>query len=412
VVVLAIDGGEKVRHEPFPRRGLFTEEERHAVAALFDGAIESGTAFGYGGPAEQAYEREFANYLGGGYADLVNSGTAAIYVALGALELEPAGEVIVPAISDYGGVMPAAMLNQVPVVSDTWPGSYNVGPDQIEAVLSPHTRAIVVAHISGEPADMDPILKIADARDIPVIEDCAQAHGATYKGRPVGTMGTAGAFSTMSGKHHATAAQGGVVFTHNEDLYWRVKRFADRGKPFNTDAGSNLRAGLNLNGSDLAAAVGRVQLGKLASITCRRQTSANAIREGIAHLTAVRPMRRAQGAESAYWFMPIHVAAERITVDKDRFASAVSAEGVPLSITYGRVISHAIWFRERKVFGTSDYPWGLPDYGGDRDAEFPCPNAVEAMASHFVIRLHEAWGLQEASDAVAALEKVEQAYLK
>jgi perosamine synthetase len=410
--MLAIDGGEKVRTTPFPKRGLFTNEERQAVEALFDRAIETGTAFGYGGPEEQAYEQEFAKYLGGGYADLVNSGTTAIYSALGALELEPAGEVIVPAISDFGGVMPAAMLNQVPVVADTWPGSYNVGPDQIEAVLSPHTRAIIVAHISGEPADMDPILEIAHARDIPVVEDCAQAHGATYKDRPVGTMGTAGAFSTMSGKHHATAAQGGVVFTHDEDLYWRVKRFADRGKPFNTDAGSNLRAGLNLNGNDLAAAVGRVQLGKLPGITSHRQRAANAIRDGLAHLKAVRPMRRAQGAESAYWFMPIHVDTEQFTVDKGRFASAVSAEGVPLSVTYGRVISHAIWFSEKNVFGTSDYPWGLPDYGGDRNAEFPCPNAVEAMASHFVIRLHEAWGLEEAEDAVAAIEKVEKAYLK
>jgi len=410
--MLAIDGGEKLRKTPFPKRHLLGEEEKAAVEALFDQAIESGNAFGYGGPEEQAYETEFAEYMGGGYADLVNSGTCAIFAALGALELEVAGEVIVPSISDYGGVMPAALLNQVPIPADTMPGSFNMGPNQIEAVLSPHTRAIVVPHISGEPADMDPILEIANARNIPVIEDCAQAHGATYKGKLVGTMGTVGAFSTMSGKHHATAAQGGIVYTKDEDLYWRIKRFADRGKPFNLEATSNPRAGLNLNGTDLAAAVGRVQLRKLPEITRRRQQAAHMILEGIRDLVSVSAKEMPEGTDSAYWFMPILVDRTKLTVDKNAFAKALATEGIPLSIYYGRVVPHGEWFTERKVFGTSNYPWGLPDYQGNRDAEFPCPNAVEARESMFVIRLHEKWGEQEARDAVEGMRKVEAAYLR
>ncbi|HCR18462.1 MAG TPA: hypothetical protein DIU35_13360, partial [Candidatus Latescibacteria bacterium] len=222
-MMLAIDGGEKVRTDPFPRRKLFGEEEKQAALALFDESIESGNAFGYGGPEEQAYERDFGDFMGGGYADLVNSGTTSLYVALGALELEVPGEVVVPPITDPGGVMPVALLNLVPVVSDAAPGTLNAGAEQIEAVLTEHTRAIVVAHIAGEPADMDPILELANARNLPVIEDCAQAHGAKYKGRTVGSLGTIGTFSTMSGKHHATGSQGGVVFVKDEDLHWRVK---------------------------------------------------------------------------------------------------------------------------------------------------------------------------------------------
>ena len=94
--MLAIDGGEKIRKAPFPKRHLLGEEEKQAAVSLFDQAIESGNVFGYGGPEEQAYEQEFAEYMGGGYADLVNSGTSALYTALGALELDVAGEVIVP----------------------------------------------------------------------------------------------------------------------------------------------------------------------------------------------------------------------------------------------------------------------------------------------------------------------------
>ncbi len=412
--MLAIDGGEKVRTTPFPRRHLFGEEEKQAALALFDESIESGNAFGYGGPEEQAYERDFGDFLGGGYADLVNSGTTALFVALHALELEVPGEVVIPPITDPGGAMPVALLNLVPVVADAEPGSFNAGPEQIEAVLTPYTRAIVVAHIAGEPADMDPILELAGSRGLPVIEDCAQAHGALYKGKMVGSLGTLGVFSTMSGKHHATGPQGGVIFTRDEDLYWRVKRLSDRGKPFNLEgsAESNVRASLNLNGNDLAAAVGRVQLRKLAGITQRRRKVAQEIGEGIAHLQAVSIGKQTPNTEPVYWFMRFHVDTSKITVDKATFAKAVAAEGIPVSVSYRHIPSEATWFRERKVFGSSDYPWGLPGYKGDRNATFPCPNAVEACESHFTMSIHENLERQEVEDVVRALEKVEEAYLK
>jgi perosamine synthetase len=410
--MLAIDGGEKVRQEPFPKRRLFGAEEREAVLALFARAAESGDAIGYNGPEEQAYERDFSAFMGGGYADLVNSGTAALYVALGALQLEPAGEVIVPPITDPGGVMPVALLNQVPVVADAAPGTFNAGPEQIEAVLTPHTRAIVVAHIAGEPADMGPILEVAGARRLPVIEDCAQSHGARYQGRLVGTLGTVAAFSTMSGKHHATGPQGGVVYTRDQDLHWEAKRFADRGKPFNLSAGSNVRAGLNLNGNDLAAAIGRTQLGKLPAIVARRQGVARRIHAMMEGLQAVRPGREVPGAESTYWFMRFLVEADRLRVDKDGFARAVIAEGIPAMASYRHLPSEAVWFRERRVFPGSDYPWGLPAYRGDRGAVFPCPNAVAAAESHFCLSIHENFTDWEVADIAAALHKVEQAYLR
>ena len=408
--MLAIDGGPKVRETPFPKRHLFGEEERWAALALFDQAVESGDAINYNGPEEQAYEREFAEFMGGGYADLVNSGTSALYVALGALELGAAGEVVVPPITDPGGAMPAALLCQVPVVADSAPGSFNAGADQIEAVLTPHTRAIVVAHIAGEPADMDPILELARGRGVPVVEDCAQAHGARYKGRLVGTLGDVAAFSTMSGKHHATGPQGGVVFTGDEDRYWEAKRFADRGKPFNTEATSNLRAGLNLNGNDLAAAVGRVQLAKIGGMIERRWEGAAQIEQAIAGLEAVRLGWQVEKTKGVYWFMRFCVDAERLTVNKDVFAAAVAAEGIPVGVSYRHIPSEAIWFRERRVFPGSDYPWGLPAYGGGREAQFACPNAVEAVESHFIMSIHEHWGEREVADVGEAFAKVEAAY--
>ena len=289
--MLAIDGGDKVRSEAFPKRRLFAEGEREAALALFDAALRSGDAIGYNGVEEQAYEREFADFMGGGYADLVNSGTSALYVALAALRLPVGGEVVVPPITDPGGVMPVALLCQVPVVADAVEGSFNTSAEQIEAVLTPHTRAIVVAHIAGEPVDMDPVLELAHSRSIPIVEDCAQAHGARYKGRMVGALGAIAAFSTMSGKHHATGPQGGVVFSRDAELLWEAKRFADRGKPFNLEAASNVRAGLNLNGNDLAAAIGRLQLRRLPGALEKRRQVARQIQAAIAGLKAVRAGR-------------------------------------------------------------------------------------------------------------------------
>lgn len=410
--MLAIEGGPKVRATPFPKRHLLGAEEQQAAMALFDRAIESGDPIGYGGPEEQAYEREFAQFMGGGYADLVNSGSSALYVALGALELEPAGEVVVPPITDPGGVMPVALLNLVPVVADAHPGSFNSGAEQIAAVLTPHTRAILVAHIAGEPADVDPILELGRSRGLPVIEDCAQAHGARYGDRLVGTLGAIAMFSTMSGKHHATGPQGGVVYTRDEEFYWKAKRFADRGKPFNTDATSNVRAGLNLNGNDLAAAIGRVQLRKLEGITARRQQVARRIIAGLGQLKAVRPGWEVPGSEGVYWFMRLRVETALLKVDKDTFARAVAAEGIPVTPSYRHLPAEALWFRQRRVFPPSDYPWGLPAYQGDRHAQFPCPNAVAAAQSHFVLAVHENYTDQEVADILAALRKVEGAYLK
>jgi perosamine synthetase len=422
---LAVDGGAPLRATSFPPRHLFGEGEKAAVVRLFDEAIRTGGVFGYGGPEEEAYCREFAESLGGGYVDMVNSGSSAVYVALRALDLEPFSEVICPAITDPGGIMPIPLLNCIPVVADARPGSYNVGPDEVAACLTPRTAAIVVAHIAGEPVEMDAILALARERGIPVVEDCAQAHGARYKGQPVGTLGDVAAFSTMSGKHHATAAQGGLVFTRREDLYWAARRASDRGKPFGlaasaplasslASAATNVIAAHNLNGNDLAGAVGRVQLMKLPDVARRRRAVVDRLAAGLRERSrAVSPGWQPEGAEASYWFLRLHVDATGLAVDATTFARAVAAEGIPLNPAYGAALqSHAPWVLEKRVFGTSRFPWSAPEYraaGGDPERAFPCPNAVAVIESDFNLSLHEGWGDAEVEDTLAATEKVERA---
>jgi dTDP-4-amino-4,6-dideoxygalactose transaminase len=376
----------------WPARRLIGLEEKAAVDALFDQAIADGEAFGYGGPSEDTFCKEFAEFLGGGYADAVNAGTTAVYVALRSLNLEPFTEVIVPPISDPGGIMPVPLLNLIPVVADCAPGRYNIGPEQIEAVISPYTSAILVAHIAGEPADMEGIMAVAKKHNLPVVEDCAQAHGAKLNGKLVGTFGSVGAFSTMFGKHICTGGQGGVVFTKDEEHYQFVRRCSDRGKPFFMPAGStNCFATLNFNSDDLACTIGSVQLKRLPGMVESRRRSAAAIFAGLDKLKSVSRPDEPAGAECSYWFLRLKFNKDAVGCDKATFVNTLADEGFPVAPDYNSMPYRQEWFTKRNVLGTSGYPWASPLYKGDPNREFPCPNAVKAIEDHLFVYFHENW---------------------
>jgi dTDP-4-amino-4,6-dideoxygalactose transaminase len=418
---LAINGGPRACAGPWPSRRLFGEEEKQAAVALFDRSIASGEPFGYHGEEETRYAEEFAAFMGGGYADGVNSGTNALYVALRALDLEPFTEVIVPPVTDMGGVMPVPLNNLIPVFADAAPGQFNAGPEQIEARLTERTSAIIVAHLAGLPCDMDPIMGLARSRGLPVIEDCAQTHGALYKGRMAGTFGDVSAFSTMFGKHHASGGQGGLVFTRREDLYWAARRAADRGKPLDPQNAAasrgmpgNVAAALNCNMDDLHAAIGRVQLRKLPAAIARRRETARALAEGCRRrLRAVRVLESLPGCEGSYWFLFLRLDARRLTADKAQFVAALHAEGLtPAGAHYAFFPSRQPWYRNRAVFGRSGYPWTCPLYRGNPDATYELPNAEASEAAHFRLMIHERWGEREVEMALAAMAKVEAAYAR
>ncbi|NLD71820.1 MAG: DegT/DnrJ/EryC1/StrS family aminotransferase, partial [Chloroflexi bacterium] len=202
---LAIEGGTPVRTAPFPPRVVIGEEEIDAVHALLEKERTRGGGLDrYGGEHVDAYEREFAAYHGVPFSTAVSSGTAAVHAALSALRLDIAQEVISSPITDPGGVAPILWNNCIPVFADADPETMNVSHASIAERITDRTRAIIVTHLAGQPADMDPILEIARAHGLAVIEDCSQAHGALYKGRLVGTMGDIAAFSLMGGKHHTS----------------------------------------------------------------------------------------------------------------------------------------------------------------------------------------------------------------
>ncbi|NLW51364.1 MAG: hypothetical protein GXY85_11085 [Candidatus Brocadiaceae bacterium] len=406
----AIDGGTPVRTEPIPPRGLMTEAEKQAVVELFDEAIAEGGAFGYSGPRERQFEADFVEFMGGGFADGVNSGSNAVYCALGALRLEPFSEVIVSAITDPGGIMPIALLGCVPVVADTDGEGYNTCAEQIEPLITERTRALVIPPIMGEAVDMDPILALAKKHDLYVVEDCAQSHGALYKGRMVGTMGDIAAFSTMFGKHFSTGGQGGVVYTHNEDLHWEGRRFADRGKPFHLDEPGNVRAGINCNLNEIGATIGSVQVKRLPAMIAHRRKLGEAVKEGMKDGHAVKLGRQVPQTQSSYWYLRVKLELDALTVDKQQFCRALKAEGIPCMDGYPGRLWTAPWLRTMTVFGEGGFPWTCSDYKGPRRPVIRADNAEQAMLDNIPIPIHENYGLEIADQIVAALKKLEKAY--
>lgn len=408
---LAIEGGMPVRSTPFPRRLLIGEAEIEALHQLLEKERTQGGGFDrYGGEHVDAYEREFAAYHGVRWATATSSGTAAIHAALGALRLDIAGEVISSPITDPGGVAPILWCNNIPIFGDADPETMNMTADSVAERISDVTRAIIVTHLAGQPADMDPIMSVAMAHGIPVIEDCSQAHGATYKGRLVGTMGAMGVFSLMGGKHHTAGGQGGMVITNDETLYWNAKRFADRGKPFNSDESKNLFLGLNYRMTEVEAVIGRTQLGRLSDIVHRRQELATALGERIAGLQTVSMGHVIPKARSSYWLLLLRFRAENAAVPKAQFARAVAAEGIPVDPHYDWIIYETPWFRDQANYGTSGCPWTCPYYGREVTYEGSCPDARRAVDNHMVLRWHEGYTAEEIDAIAAALTKVDAVY--
>ena len=417
LTALPINGGEKAIKQKMPARFHFGQEEKDACNRVMDQAIAAGVAPGYSGKEEDALCAEFAELLGGGYADAVNSGTTAVYVALRACDIQPFTEVIVGPVTDPGGMMPIVMMNCIPVVADAKKDSFNVSLESIKERVTPYPSAIVVPHIAGEPADIEAIVAFAHSRGIRVVEDCAQAHGATIHGKMVGTFGDCAAFSMMFGKHTCCGGQGGLVFTKEYDTYLRARHASDRGKPFGVaDANGNVVASLNFNMDEMHCAIGRVQIQKMYPIAQRRNHFVTQLMEGIRDVKAVRFAKIPEGAVSSYWFLCLYFDDLAVTCDKATFSAALEAEGVPLTTSYGGNPYIFQWYPLRRVFGNSGYPWAAPEYKGDRNKTYTMddlPVCAENKQNIIRLLINESWDNPEIIDGVVkAFHKVWEAYKK
>lgn len=404
-----VNGGPPVRTTPWPRRRHYDARERRAALRLMNKEIRNGEAIYYDGPEEETYCAAFAKYLGGGYADAVNSGSNAVYIALRALGVEPGSEIVVPPVTDPGGAMPVVLNLCIPVPADSAPGSIMPTSEQIEKVISDRTSAIIVSHMGGHPVDMNPILELAAERGLPVIEDCAQAHGALYNGRMTGSLGTISAFSTMFTKHHSTGGQGGVIFTQDPILYARAKQIADRGKSFSSSgAMSNVIGSMNFNQDELSMAIGKVQLEKLPNAVKHRRQFAARIDKGLKDIEGTELIGDPPGCQSSYWYLMVRLDRTIIRCNSLTFAQALGQEGIGgVEAGYSVYPTDQLWHRNAAVFGKTGLPWSLTQ---EKPRSYELPNAHEANERIVRIAIHESLGPREARDLIEAFRKVARHY--
>lgn len=333
---LAIDRGHPVRTAPFPAWPVFAADEVEAAASV----LRSGKVNYWTGEEGRFFEREYAAFTGCEYAVAVSSGSVALELALVALGVGPGDEVIVPARSFIASASCAAMRGAVPVFADVDRNSQTLTAETAEPLITPRTRAIIAVHLAGHPCDMDPLLSLSSRRGIPVIEDCAQAHGATYRGRSVGSMGAVGAFSFCQDKIMSTGGEGGMVTTSDETLWRRAWSFKDNGKNYDAVHGQqhppgfrwlHESIGTNWRMTEMQAAIGRVLLRKLPERVQVRRRFAAMMDDSFAQIPGLRVVVPPAEAGRSYYRYYVFVRPEALASGwtRDRVMQAINAEGIP-----------------------------------------------------------------------------------
>lgn len=325
-----------IQSSPWPQ---FDDEQIEAVATV----LRSGQINYWTGTIGREFEREYAKYLGRRHAIALANGTVALELSLEAFGIGEGAEVIVPARTFVASASCAVMRGAVPVIADVDRDSQCLTARTIEAVLSGRTRAVVVVHLAGWPADMDPIMRLAREHDLVVIEDCAQAHGASYKGRPVGSIGHAGAFSFCQDKIITTGGEGGLLALDDEGAWRRAWAFKDIGRSYaaayERDHEPGFRwltesFGTNWRMTEMQAALGRIQLKRLPAWSQSRNRNALLWRKVLDGLSALRIPTPSSDDTHAYYRFYAFIRPEQLARGwtRDRILTEVEQAGVPCGV--------------------------------------------------------------------------------
>lgn len=321
---------------PFSPWPAFTQEEADAVRdVLLSNKVNYWT-----GTQCRDFEKEFAAWVGTAYAVALSNGTVALDVALKALGIGPGDEVVVTPRTFLASVSSIVNAGATPVFADVDRDSQNIRAETIQAVLSPRTKAVICVHLAGWPCDMDPIMALAEENGLFVIEDCAQAHGAHYKGRSVGSIGHIGAWSFCQDKIMSTGGEGGMVTSNDRELWSRMWSFKDHGKSwqavYERQHPPGFRwlhesFGTNWRMMEMQAVIGRIQLQRMPAWHEERARNASAIWQAAAALPGLRVPQVPADVEHAAYKCYVFVEPQALKPgwSRDRILNEINALSVP-----------------------------------------------------------------------------------
>ncbi|MDA1159927.1 MAG: DegT/DnrJ/EryC1/StrS family aminotransferase [Planctomycetota bacterium] len=376
-------------------RTLGAEELENVAAAL-----RSGTLTSTKGTFVKQFEEGFASKIGSRFGHACSSGTAAIHTAIAAINPEPGDEIITTSITDMGALTPILYQGAIPVFADVDPKTYNVTAKTIEACLSDKTKAIIVTHLFGNPCDMRAIVELANAHNLPVIEDCAQSFLTSYNDAYVGTLGTIGCFSLQQGKH-ITTGEGGVVVTDDEQLARRMFLFINKAWGYGDANADHYFIAPNYRMSELQGAVALAQLGKLEGVVDSRVRTADALTGQLRGLPGVETPAVTDGAVHTYWKYCLRVDGSIIEGGAVGLGAKLREKGIACAPRYIQKPAFACQiFRDQVTFGESRWPFTLarPEAVDYDKALFP--GTFEALRDVLVLPWNELY-TQEHIDFIA-----------
>lgn len=359
---LALFGGKRIRENSFPPHPVITSEEKKAVLEVLDSGNLStfvaspGENF-LGGKKIREFEERFADHIGTKFAVAFNSATSALHAAVVAVGVNPGEEVIVPPYTFTSTATCVLMHNSIPVFSDVKIDTYCLDPVKLKNAITFLTRAIIPVHLFGHPCDMDEIMNIARENNLKVIEDCAQAPGATYKGKKVGTIGDCGIFSFQETKN-ITTGEGGMLVTNNEDIVKVAQMVRNHGEVILPTLKSRTYKseilGWGYRMTELEAAIGIVQLVKLDKMNEERIKLAEYLTEKI-HLINGLKHTRHDYVKHVYYVYSFSYDEEKIGIPREKFCEAMRAEGIPCYGGYVKPLYLNPLYTERRAFAFKHY---------------------------------------------------------
>ena len=375
---LAIQGGPKAVEGPLPPWPCLDENAIRAVESV----LRSGKLNYWTGPNGMEFEERFAKWQGSKFAIGTTNGTSALHTALAALGIGPGDEVIVPSYTFIASSFSILQAGAIPRFADVNRDDHCIGVESAAKLINERTKAIMVVHLYGNVADMDPILALAKKHNLYVVEDNAEAYGGEYKGKRTGSIGHVGACSFCQNKTFTTGGEGGMVTTDNEELAWRCRSFRDHG--YNVRDRLRLlemeqklsyihdMLGWNYRMTEMQSAIGLAELERIDSWNMpRRRRNAGILLEElrgipqILHLPVDTPERR-----NGWYVFPITLDIDNMKCSTDRFLETLGAEGAPCWKVFWPQCHTERAFREHHGFGLSKFQFESKPYTGAESVDY------------------------------------------
>lgn len=377
------------------------EELRELKSVIRSGDLAQGVKI-------QQFSKQFAHIFGVRHAITSTSGTAAIHVATSMINPDPGDEIIVPPITDVGTIIPILYQNAIPVFADVQADTWIIDPKSIEKNITPKTKAIIVVHFFGNPCDMQAILGIAQKYGIAIIEDCAQAALAEYRGRLVGTIGDIGCFSFQHHKY-ITTGEGGMTITNNTNYGTRGMLFVDKGwSRADADMRRYTMLGINYRMTELQAAVGIAQLRKLKDITNRLNKNGTILTEKIQEIDGISPQYVEEGNKHTYWKYGFTINPDA-PFTADAFVRALKQEGITATAHYLSApifVGHAA-LQKKQLYGNSHFPFDYPTARQDITyGKGVCPVAEEVLQRLVSLNMSPYFSENHINTIAEAIKKV------